>query len=1050
DPGGETGTVERIVNYEPGSGVPDLAATAQCAADRTASFTVTNNGDDMITPDQVMIYDLNDNLILTAPVQLDGGDNQTFTLSNQSGNVRLELTDDTSVTANTDCYYPPEISVSASCSGNLVVFTVTNARPTDGPMSSAQNYTIYDSANNAIVSGQSFQLGLGVATVNISIPGGSNPYDTYRFESSGAVGTFNVSHNCATQPVLGISGTCAIGAPGFVINNTGGDMVLNQDYTITDAGGGTVATGQISIPSGGSTTITLPNTENPYAAHTFTSTGFAGDITLTHSCAQPALTISSSCVTPLRFTVTNNGGNMIWDQGYTITADGTPVQTGTFRLNAGASRNFSLSNTDPYVEYIFSTTGFAGDVSQDQTCDRPLISVAPICQIPFAVTVTNNGGTVRVEENYTIVNSDGTVVASGQLDLDAGETQTITLANESPYRGYTFQTSGFSAITEQMDSCGRPNLDVSYTCSTPPSFTISNTGTEMKFGQNVTVTGENGNVVINEYFELDGGASQTFVLNNVAPYESFTLVSGGFAGTLNMSGDCGESALRVEAICEEPAKFVLYNDGPLALADQEYKLTNNTSGTILTSSTFSLNSGDSMSIAVPENGDLAGGVTFASDENGASAELSMACYDGLTALPTVLPTGTTFGGLDLGGLPDWSSVPTCGYNCPIFQLYHTDEVGGWEIFRLDGADELTRTTIRENLSLGLDEDVENMAPSLSPNNEWIIFQSNRDGNWELYVAPTNGGNPDAVQRVTYNTVAIDSDPMWGPNNFVVYESSRHGNWDLYLIDMATGQEYRLTDDEAEDINPFWSPDGSRIVFQSNRADENGQRRWQIYEINLMARTITRLSDGSSIDVEPQYAHDGTQIAYRTYTTEDGTSTLAIMDVNSGESRQISDEKGDATNIVWSPSDRYIAYQSNLDGDLDVYVYETGTGETRQLSDNEIADYAPTWLCDDERVMFTSDVEGEPNIFEAEVAPISDPGILVEEDADQMTFELANDVYPMSAPAEENASREGQTVLGAFGEQTVFLEPDASLTPLDLSIDGIIREDWEEIKVCPAA
>ena len=72
------------------------------------------------------------------------------------------------------------------------------------------------------------------------------------------------------------------------------------------------------------------------------------------------------------------------------------------------------------------------------------------------------------------------------------------------------------------------------------------------------------------------------------------------------------------------------------------------------------------------------------------------------------------------------------------------------------------------------------------------------------------------------------------------------------------------------------------------------------------------------------------------------------------------------------------------------------------------------------------------IFEADAAPISDGPILVDPDADQLTFETSSDVYPLSNPSEENASREGKTVRGAFGTQTLFLEPLVSLTPIDLS------------------
>jgi Tol biopolymer transport system component len=342
-----------------------------------------------------------------------------------------------------------------------------------------------------------------------------------------------------------------------------------------------------------------------------------------------------------------------------------------------------------------------------------------------------------------------------------------------------------------------------------------------------------------------------------------------------------------------------------------------------------------------------------------------------------------------------------------------------------------------------------MAPSLSPNNEWIVFTSNRDKvdgqpeNWELYVAPTSGGDPTALQRVTFNENAIDTDPMWGPNNWVVFESNRRGNWDLFAIDMSTGREYQLTDSPADDINPFWSPDGQKLVFQSSRSG-----RWQVYELNLVSNAVRLLSDGVSIDVEPVYSNDGTRIAYRTYEVEDGRSRIAIMDTDGKNRTFVTEIDENATNHTWSPSDSLIAYQSDLDGDLDIYIYEVGTGETRKLTDNTIDDYAPTWRCDDNIVIFTSDIAGNPDIYEEEARPIQSPAVRVEEDADQLTFEMSNDIYPQMTPPEENASREGRTSMGDFGEQTVFLEPLIDTVRPDLSIDGILREDWQEIEGCP--
>ncbi|NOG48502.1 MAG: hypothetical protein HND48_02925 [Chloroflexi bacterium] len=172
-------------------------------------------------------------------------------MSNASGNVTGSLTDRPSVTATTTCYYPPEISVSAVCTGNLPVFTITNARPSDGPMPFPQSFTITGAASGVVVN-STFQLGLGVPSVTVTLPVGSNPYDTYTFASSGYTGTFDVSQQCAQLPTLTFDTFCrttnGVAESVFRINNTSANpMVQPEPYTIT---GGTYSdSGTFQIPA---------------------------------------------------------------------------------------------------------------------------------------------------------------------------------------------------------------------------------------------------------------------------------------------------------------------------------------------------------------------------------------------------------------------------------------------------------------------------------------------------------------------------------------------------------------------------------------------------------------------------------------------------------------------------------------------------------------------------------------------------------------------------------------------------------------------------------
>jgi Tol biopolymer transport system component len=263
-----------------------------------------------------------------------------------------------------------------------------------------------------------------------------------------------------------------------------------------------------------------------------------------------------------------------------------------------------------------------------------------------------------------------------------------------------------------------------------------------------------------------------------------------------------------------------------------------------------------------------------------------------------------------------------------------------------------------------------------------------------------------------------------------------------MVDMTNGETFRLTDQEANDLNPFWSDDGSKIVFQSDRSGI-----WQIYELDLINSVSRLFSDGTGNDVDPEYSPDGTQIAFRSY--RDGeNSVIYVADSDGANPTPISDPNGDATNHIWAPDGSIIAYQSDLDGDLDVYVFETASGQTRQLTNNDIDDYAPTWRCSSNELVFTSEISGNPDIYSAPPLPISESPIFVDQDAEQLTFGESDDIYPQNSPTEENASREGRLPsVGDFGQQLSFLPFDASTTDVDLSIDF---GEWDEgtINSCP--
>jgi Tol biopolymer transport system component len=172
-------------------------------------------------------------------------------------------------------------------------------------------------------------------------------------------------------------------------------------------------------------------------------------------------------------------------------------------------------------------------------------------------------------------------------------------------------------------------------------------------------------------------------------------------------------------------------------------------------------------------------------------------------------------------------------------------------------------------------------------------------------------------------------------------------------------------------------------------------------------TETLLSDTLGDDHDPQYSNDGEQIAFRSYRDGDN-SVIYVMNADGSSPVAITDPAANARNHAWSPDDELIAFDSNLDGDYDVYAYAFETELTRLITDNVIDDYAPTWYCDSTIVVFTSNISEIPqnsNLFDTNALPIEAPAIDVETEANQLTFDEESDQYPQNTPNEEMASRQ---------------------------------------------
>jgi TolB protein len=162
--------------------------------------------------------------------------------------------------------------------------------------------------------------------------------------------------------------------------------------------------------------------------------------------------------------------------------------------------------------------------------------------------------------------------------------------------------------------------------------------------------------------------------------------------------------------------------------------------------------------------------------------------------------------------------------------------------------------------------------------------------------------------------------------------------------------------------PRFSPDGQKIVMSLGTPDG----RTSIYEMDLRSRQSRRLTEATGIDTSPSYAPDGSQIVFES--DRDGSQRLYVMNADGSGAHPISMGDGSYSTPVWSPRGDYIAFTKQSGGQFLIGVMKPdGSGE-RVLTEG-FHNEGPTWAPNGRVLMFFRDpggATGGPRIFSVDI------------------------------------------------------------------------------------
>lgn len=257
-------------------------------------------------------------------------------------------------------------------------------------------------------------------------------------------------------------------------------------------------------------------------------------------------------------------------------------------------------------------------------------------------------------------------------------------------------------------------------------------------------------------------------------------------------------------------------------------------------------------------------------------------------------------------------------------------------------------------------DIRDAYPMLLPDGRLVLFQSNRSGEWQIYVMKPDGS--ELRQLTTMGAPNVT--PMWSPDGTrIAFASERDGNSEIYVMKADGSDQKRLTNHPGDDAHPHWSPDSSRILFNSARTTPDVKADWaqqfhEVFSMKLDGTDLKQHTHCRSICTYPVWSPDGGKIAYRKVTQEPGlrwdltvasrNSEVFVSNVDGSNEVNVSQSAAYDGWPMWSPDGKAVLFSSNRSGPANIgqlYLVNPEGTNLRRLTDGPGSFIQASWSSD---------------------------------------------------------------------------------------------------------
>lgn len=206
-------------------------------------------------------------------------------------------------------------------------------------------------------------------------------------------------------------------------------------------------------------------------------------------------------------------------------------------------------------------------------------------------------------------------------------------------------------------------------------------------------------------------------------------------------------------------------------------------------------------------------------------------------------------------------------------------------------------------------------------------------------------------------------PIWSPDGSrIAFQSDESGSAEIYVVN-RDGTEVAPVVAYLDGVccDYVWSPDGNRLAFSDGAGGAAS-----IYVVDATGANLTKVTENPAADRAPTWSPDGTQIAFERYAGEFGGPELYRVDADGTDEVQLTSNPEYDEEPTWSPDGSRIAFRRGYDEGGEsysaIYTMTPDGSDLLNVSGGPGNDEQPVWSPDGTRIAFVGERAGNADLY----------------------------------------------------------------------------------------